>query len=114
MVRLILSILLISNIVYADDSVYLNQKQPAPFSGYLLPETTVKQLRNDSLELDLYKTTNTLKDQQIALLGAQNTSLSTTLKETSTLSTWERVGYFAAGVLLTALAVDGASKIINH
>jgi hypothetical protein len=104
----------LSSIVYADDSVFLNKAQPAPFSGYLVPETTIKALRNDSMELDLYKTTNGLKDQQIGLLTTQNINLSNTLKETSSLSTWERVAYFTAGVLLTALAVDGASKIINH
>jgi hypothetical protein len=112
--KLILFVLLISNIVYADDSVYLNKNDKAPFSAYLVPEATIKQLRNDSMELDLYKTTNDLKDQQIALLGAQNTSLTTTLKETSSLSTWEKIAYFSAGILLTALAVDGASKIISH
>lgn len=114
MYKLIIVLSLVSNLVYAQDSVYLDKGSPSPYSGYLLPETTVKQLRIDSLERDLYKTTNDLKDQQIALLGAQNTSLSTTLKETSSLSTWERIGYFAAGIIVTALAIDGASKLIGH
>jgi hypothetical protein len=114
MVRLIFIMLIISNIAFAQDSVYLNLNDKAPFAGYLLPEATVKQLRNDSLERDMYKTTNDLKDQQIALLGTQNTNLANTLKETSTLSTWEKIGYFTAGIVLTGLAVDAASKIISH
>jgi hypothetical protein len=114
MTKLILFILLISNIAYAQESVYLNAKDPAPFAGYLLPEEEVKTLRDNTLELDMYKTTNDLKDQQITLLTNQNTSLSKTLESTSSLSTWEKIGYFAAGVLLTGLAVDAASKIISH
>jgi hypothetical protein len=103
--------ILISLNSFAQDSVYLYTKDAAPFAGYLIPEDTVKQLRVDSLERDMYKTTNDLKDQQIALLGAQNTSLSTTLKDTSTLSTYEKIGFFVAGILVTALAIDGASKL---
>jgi hypothetical protein len=118
MYKFIIMILLISSTSYADptqnDSIYITKGQTATFSGFLVPEATIKALRNDSLELDLYKTTSGLKDQQIALLGAQNTNLSNTLEKTSSLSTWEKVGYFTAGVLLTALAVDGASKIITH
>jgi hypothetical protein len=111
MYKLIISILLVSNISYATDSVYLNLKDPAPFAGYLLPEEEVKTLRDNTLERDMYKTTNDLKDQQIKLLSDQNNNLSKTLESTSSLSTWEKVGYFAAGVLLTGLAISAAHTI---
>jgi hypothetical protein len=94
-------------------SVYLNQDEKAPFSGFLLPDEEVKQLRDDSLERDMYKTTNDLKDQQIKLLGDQNTNLSKTLESTSSLSTWEKIGYFTAGVILTGLAVGAAVSIVK-
>lgn len=109
--KLILIILLFSNVCYATDSVYLNIKDPAPFSGYLLPEDEVKLLRNNTLDLDMYKTTGDLKDQQIKLLGDENTKLSKTLESTSSLSEWEKIGFFAAGVLITGLAINAAHSI---
>lgn len=108
---MIFVILSLSNTVLADDSVYLDKDKPAPYSGYLLPEAKVKELRNSSLERDMYKTTNELKDQQIKLLSDQNNKLATTLESTSNLSTWEKIGCFAGGVLLTGLAIAGAHAI---
>lgn len=108
---LIVYVLLVNNISFAQESVYLNQKDPAPFSGFLLPEEKVKELRNDSLEKDMYKTEGTLKDTQIKLLSDQNDKLAKTLESTSSLSMWEKIGYFAAGVLLTGLAISGAHAI---
>jgi hypothetical protein len=113
MSKLVILILLISNVCYATDSVYLNAKDSAPFAGYLLPEEEVKTLRDNTLELDMYKTTSDLKDQQITLLTNQNNNLSKTLESTSNLSTWEKVGYFAAGILLTSLAVGAAIQIVK-
>lgn len=103
--------ILISLNSFAQDSVYLDKGTPSPFSGYLLPEEEVKTLRDNTLERDMYKTTNDLKDQQIKLLSDQNTSLAKTLEVTSSLSTWEKVGYLAAGILLTGLAIDAAHNI---
>lgn len=111
--KLLILVLLSSNICYAQEAVYLDKGKPAPFSAYLVPELEVKQLRNDSLERDMYKTTNDLKDQQIKLLTDQNTSLANTIDKSEKLSTWEKIGWFAAGIVITGLAVDGASKIIN-
>lgn len=105
--------LLISSISFAQDSVYLNQNQVAPFSGYLLPEDKVKELRNDSLEKDMYKTEGTLKDTQIKLLSDQNDKLAKTLESTSSLSSWEKIGYFLGGVIITGLAISGAHAIYH-
>lgn len=109
--KLILIILLISNISWAQDSTFLNKGQPATFDGYLLPQQTVKNLRNDSLELGMYQRIDPLKDQQLKLVTDDRDNLAKTLQSTSSLSTWEKIGYFSAGVILTGLAIDAASKI---
>ena len=111
---LIITILFYTNSLIAEDSIFLKKGESAPFSAFLVPEEKVKELYNSDLQLNMYKTTNDLKDQQITLLTVQNTSLTNTLKDTSTLSTWEKVGYFCAGILVTGLAIDAASKIISH
>ncbi len=113
MVRLILIILLVSNICFAQDVVFLNAQDKAPFSGYLLPEQTVKNLRNDSLELSMYQRIDPLKDQQIKLLTDDNIRLATTLQSTSSLSTFEKICWFAGGIIITSLAVEGASKLTH-
>lgn len=110
MIFLIFLIISLENNCLAD-SVYLNVGDKAQFNGYLLPEDEIKTLRDNTLERDMYKTTNDLKDQQITLLTNQNTSLSKTLESTSSLSTWEKIGYFAAGIVLTGLAIDAAHQI---
>jgi len=111
MVRIILTILLISNLSYAQDSIFLDKDKSAPWSGYLLPEEEVKQLRVNTIERDMYKTTNDLKDQQVKLLTDQNVKLATTLESTSSLGMWEKIAYFTAGVLVLGLAVSGAHQI---
>ena len=93
--------------------MYLNQNDKAPNAGYLLPESEVIQLRNNTLDMNLYKSENTLKDTQIKLLTDQNINLSNTLQSTSSLSTWEKVGYFAAGVVITGLAISAAHEIYH-
>lgn len=106
-----LYIILFSFNLMAQDSVWLDKGQNSPFSGYLLHEEEVKILRNNTLERDMYKTTNDFKDQQIKLLSDQNVKLATTLESTSSLSMWEKVGYFTAGILVTGLAVKAAHEI---
>ncbi len=111
MVRIIFIILLISNISWAQDSVFLNAGDKAPNSGYLVPEQTIKNLRNDSLEADMYRKIVPLKDNQIDLLTADNDRLSKTLVSTSSLSTLEKIGWFAGGIIVTGLAIKGAHEI---
>lgn len=102
---------LITTSSFAQDATYLNTGDKATFSGYLVPESTVKQLRNDSLERDLYKTESDLKGNQITLLSNQNDNLAKTLQSTTSLSTWEKIGYFLGGVLVTGLAIKGAHEL---
>lgn len=114
MIKTIIIILLISNFSWAQESVYLNKGDAASFNGYLLPESEVVQLRNNTLDMEMYKTESTLKDTQINLLTTQNNSLAKTVEDEKNLTLLEKVGFFAAGVIITGLAIDGASKIINH
>lgn len=109
--KLIISTLLLSNICLAQDVIYLDKDSKAPFSGYLLPEEKVKELRNNTIERDLYKTEVDLRERQVKLLNEQNDKLALTLQSTSSLSTWEKVGYFIGGVLITGLAVNLAHQI---
>lgn len=111
MIKLVLIILLISNLSFAQDSIYLDKDKSAPFSGYLLPEETVKELRNNTLERDLYKTESDLRERQVKLLSDQNEKLAKTLQDTSSLSTWEKIGFFLGGVILTGLAIKGAHEV---
>lgn len=118
MVRLILILTLISNIAFAQNAVYLNKSEPAPFSGDLLTLDQTKSLYNDSLEksslqkqLDLTNQNNTLLEQEKQLLLDQNAKLIKTAQDEKSLSTWEKIAYFGGGILLTALAVKGASSL---
>jgi hypothetical protein len=125
-----LTLLLISLAVrtsYAQDSVFLNKNQAAPFPGYLLPAGKVEELQNDVIELNTLKQTNdslqksltleqqdsALKDQKVNLLLDQNNKLASAAYTERELTVWEKVAYFAGGVIVTGLAVWGASSIIN-
>jgi len=111
LIKLIFIILLISNISWAQESVYLDKDKPAPFSGYLVPEETIKNLRNDSLDAEMYRKIVPLKDNQIQLLTDQNTKLATTLISTTSMTTLEKVAWFAGGIIVTGLAVKAAHEI---
>lgn len=111
----------------AQDSIWLDKDKSAPFSGYLIPEDTVKKLRNDSLEKDMYKglydsTTKsinlyqqevTLKDNQLKLLMDQNDKLANQISSATSFNMWEKIGLFGAGVLLTGLAIKSAHDIYH-
>lgn len=107
----LISLLIINSTCFAQESIYINKDDKAPFSGYLLPEETVKTLRNNTLERDLYKTEADLRERQVKLLSDQNDRLATTLQSTSSLSTWEKIGFFSLGVLITGGAVKLAHEV---
>lgn len=117
-ILLTFSMTLITNLSFADDSYYINKNGSAKFSGYLIPEETVKQLRNNTIERDAFKTqldlTNqnvTLKDKEIQLLTDQNDKLATSLRNSETLNIWERAGYLLGGIIITGLAIKGAQQL---
>jgi hypothetical protein len=120
-----LTISLLSSISYAEDSIYLSKGQTATFNGYLLPETEVQTLRNNTFERDAFKTANDaykaeinlyqtnigLKDQQLSLTLDQNNKLAKALNENRSLNNWERVAFFAGGILVVGLAIYGVRSI---
>lgn len=114
---LLLSVLLQEN-AFANDPVYLNVQDKAPFSGYLLPEDTVKELRNNTLErdslqiqLDLTNKNNQLLTQEKQLLLDQNLKLIEAGTTDHNLNNWEKTGFFLAGILVTGLAIKGAANL---
>jgi len=118
MKKIFLIISLISNLAFAQNAVFLNKDDKAPFSGDLLTVETTKQLYNDSLEksslqkqLDLTNQNNNLLSQEKQLLLDQNDKLIKAGVEDHNLNNWEKVGYFSAGIILTALAVKGAMSL---
>lgn len=118
MVRLILILTLISNIAFAQNAVFINKDDKAPFSGDLLTTDQVKSLYNDSLEksslqkqLDLTNSNNQLLTQEKQILLDQNKSLISTATQDHTLNSWEKVGYFLGGIVITALAIKGAQQL---
>lgn len=110
-----LMISLLTTISKADDSIYLSKGQTAPFSGYLLPDDEVLDLRNAVLERDTLKTQNASlnvslalqndiigkQSSQVTILVDQNQKLVQTANSASGLTTWEKVGYIALGMAIT-------------
>lgn len=94
---------------------------------YCFTEEEIEQLYKDVKERDLLKETNEslertieLKDlqlkarkEQVQIYEEQHKILTESIRESRSLSTWERVAWFGLGVLGTSLAVYGASKIIR-
>lgn len=123
--KLLLALSFIGNICYADDSTFLPKNTPAPFDGYLLPKEKIQELYNNTIERDTYKKLNdsfktsldleqknsSLKDDKINLLLQQNDKLAQTAYQSQSLSTWEKIGWFAAGIIVTGLAVKGVHEL---
>lgn len=107
-------VLSLSNIAYAEDAVYLPKAQPAPYTGILMPEDEAQQLRKDSIEkdslsksVDLYKSNELLYAKKIDVLSEQNDKLAKTAFAERNLDTWEKIGYFSLGAVLTGLVAYG-------
>lgn len=117
--------ILISTNVYADDSVWLDKDQKAPFSGFLLPQEKIQEFRNTTIDRDtlknlndsyktsltLEKTNSGLKDNQITLLMNANDQLAKSAYTSREVSNWEKVGYFLGGILVTGLAIKGVQAL---
>lgn len=126
-ILLIFSIIvnLINIPVYADDVTFLEKDQKAPFQGVLFPRDQAVQLRKDLIDadlnkalnesykksLDLYKTTNDIKDEQINLLINRNDQLAKSLNSARETTGLEKFAWFALGVAATAATVYGIKKI---
>jgi hypothetical protein len=120
-----LSVLIISNIAYAEDAVLLQKNDPAPYQGFLLPKEKVQELYNATIERDSYKAANDsfekslkleqtnsdLKDQKINLLLEQDDKLAKALYNSQSLNNWEKAAFFIGGILVTGLAIKGLHEV---
>lgn len=109
----------------AEDSVFLNKGQAAPYEGFLLDKEKVLDYRNTTFERDSLKLQNASlntslslqndiiarKDQQLKLYGDQMDKLATTAYNAENMSSWQKVGYIALGVLITGLAIKGVQAL---
>ncbi len=111
MIKLVIILSLISNICFAQNAVYLEKGQPAPFTGDLLTIETTKQLYNDSLEKSSLQKQLDLTTQNNNILMEQNTKLIKAGVEDHNLNNYEKAGYFLAGILVTGLAIKGVQAL---
>jgi hypothetical protein len=120
----LITIIAINNSALAQEAVYLDQNQKAPFSGILIPEDKLQELRKSVLDVstqkeinlslqrsvDLYKQNQTLLETKVNTLSDQNNKLSDSLYSARETSNIEKFGYFVAGALLTGLTSYGIYK----
>lgn len=125
--NLILILSLISSYSFAQDAIFLNKTQLAPFDGFLLPQEKLQELHNNILERDAFQKENEslnkslniqqtnlgLKDNQINILLNQNDNLAKALYSERTLNNWEKVGYFAGGIILTGLSIYAVHSLYH-
>lgn len=125
MIKIILIFSLISNLSYAEDTVYLEKDQKAPYNGYLFTEPKAKEIRIKLLEGEANKELNEslgktnqwllqnseLKDKQLTYAMERMNSLASTLRDERSTSNWERALYFSLGVVATGLSLYGLKKI---
>jgi len=127
-IKLILSFILIGNLSYADsNAVYLEEKNPAPFSGFLIKEDRVRELRNSELDAKYYKDINESlekslslqkaiidnKDNQVNILLTQNDKLAKSAYDSQEMNNWQKALYFIGGLAAGFLAVKLAHEIQN-
>jgi hypothetical protein len=124
----VISIILITNsfstICFADDVVYVNKDDKAPFQGYLFSDAKAKEVKfklidldtniklNESLNksIELYKANEIDLNKKVEILNTQNNNLAENLYKAREVSFWDRFGFFLLGVAGTTLAVYGVKK----
>ena len=108
-------------------SVDIKEGDKAPFSGVLVDYETMRKIRVDLLTKDaqtkeieslerslkLSQLNVNLNKEQVQILRESNDRMADRLRKTTSLSTWERVGWFALGVLGTGFAVKGAGELLR-
>jgi hypothetical protein len=119
--KYLLILLLISQTVLADDQpVYLPKNTPAPYNGYLVPEKTVNDMRNTTIELDAEKKINSMLTDEQAVM---NERLTNSKNESDTLSKelasersnafLTKVGFFVLGAAAATLVAYGTVKTLR-
>lgn len=122
MFKYILSLVLISNSVLADDSIAVTKGTPVPYDGVLLSNSKANELYkklqdttdlNTSLykSIDLYKIKDNYSNNEIQQLLDSNQKLSSTLNQQEQSQRTQEILWFALGVLATGLSVYAVKKI---
>lgn len=106
-----LIVTLITSSSFAEQSVFLNKDEKAPYSGYLLPESKVIELRNNTLDMEYYKRAYEIKSKQVDMLIPQLDKSTQALNESKNTTNWERAGWFVLGILATGLAIKGVKEL---
>lgn len=110
---------------YSDDVIYLEKGVPSPFTGYLFPPAKADGIRKELIEKDglhllnvsLTKTVELQKDNiniyelRIKNMSEQNDNLAKNLYNERNVTNWERIGFFALGILATGFAIYGVKSI---
>lgn len=124
MINKLLILLLISNSFADEEVVYLEKGKQSPYTGYLFTPEKADSIRKQLIEGDTYKLLNQslekslelehktvdLSNLKITNLSEQNDKLAKSLYEERSMSNWERIGFFALGVIGTGLAVYGIKQ----
>ena len=111
--------------IRAEDAVILQKNSPAPFTGILMDNTMVNDLRRAVIERDGLTSINeslkrsmALQDDIIArqltqkgILLEQNDKLAVRLGESQSMGTWERAGFITIGILASGVAALAFKKI---
>ena len=127
--KLIITLCIIVNpsLTFADDIVYLNKGTPSPSDGYLFSPAKTQTVKNQLLTIDdlrlqvasyqksinLYKVNESEYQKEIDLFSTQNTKLINEQQTALSMSTYEKAGWFAGGLIASALAFVAASKVIK-
>lgn len=122
MFSIFLIVLTITSNSYAVESRFLEEGTPAPFSGYLIPPSTTKELKdavierdgfrliNTSLEksISIYKQNEVLYTDKVNVLVNQNDNLAKSLESARSTSDLTKILWFGLGVVATGFAIYGA------
>ena len=117
---LLIILSMFSQLALADDPLYLPKTTPAPYSGYLIPEKTMNDIRNLSLQLSSEQTINSLlKDEQVVMSQrltnsqTETTTLSKELASERDNSILSKVGFFVLGAVSATVMAYGVSRAIR-
>jgi hypothetical protein len=107
------------------ETVLLEKGNPAPYTGFLLDKETAQLSRVKIIEgeeakklnlsyeksIQKYQSNELLYQTQVQTVLEQNDKLSRSLRDSQGMGTWERIGWFVGGIVITGAAVYGASQL---
>lgn len=117
MKHLLILILALSNVCYADQSTLLEKDQKAPYTGYLLDQDKAEKVHamslnyQEALDNEKYLTdTNAIYVKRIELVSTENDKLAKQVAEQRDSSIWSKLGFFVLGAAVTTGLAFGLSR----